>query len=133
MAHTHPHVSGQSKNTDSFQAPRVKRKIVIIKRGMQMKFVMLVSVFVLIAITAIGVDFYFHFGREVQNFMDPTLRTFPIRQLYFPLKLALYMVGVTIFAIFTSRRLKAHLPVRTVGAHRGLRGFNPPRSTAGGR
>jgi len=105
MAHTHTHVSGPSKN-DPFQAPRVKRKIVIIKRGMQMKFVVLVSVFVLIAITAIGIDFYFHFGREVQNFMDPSLyELFRSDSYIFLLKLALYMVGVTIFAVLASHKL----------------------------
>ena len=92
--------------TDPFHPPRVKRKIVVIKRGMQMKFVMLVSLFVLIAITAIGLDFYFHFGREVQNFMDPSLyELFKSDSYIFLLKLALYMVGVTIFAVLASHKL----------------------------
>lgn len=73
---------------------------------MQLKFVLLVSVFVLIAITAIGVDFYFHFGREVQNFMDPSLyELFRSDSYIFLLKLALYMVGVTIFAVLASHKL----------------------------
>ena len=119
MAHTH--VSGQPKN-DTFQAPRIKRKIVIIKRGMQTKFVLLVSVFVLIAITAIGVDFYFHFGREVQNFMDPSLyELFRSDSYIFLLKLALYMVGVTIFAVLASHKLAGPVyrferSARTVGS-----------------
>jgi methyl-accepting chemotaxis protein len=105
MSQSHPPASGHSK-TDPFQAPRIKRKIVIIKRGMQMKFVLLVSVFVFIAITAIGVDFYFHFGREVQNFMDPSLyELFRSDSYIFLLKLALYMVGVTIFAVLASHKL----------------------------
>lgn len=121
MAQSLPPVSGQSKK-DSFQAPRVKRKIVVIKRGMQMKFVLLVSVFVLIAITAIGVDFYFHFGREVQNFMDPALYDlFRSDSYIFLLKLALYMVGVTIFAVLASHKLAGPIyrferSARTVGA-----------------
>lgn len=121
MAHTPPHVPGQPHH-DPFQAPRVKRKIVIIKRGMQMKFVLLVSVFVLIAITAIGVDFYFHFGREVQNFMDPSLyELFRSDSYIFLLKLALYMIGVTIFAILASHKLAGPIyrferSARVVGA-----------------
>lgn len=92
--------------SDPFQPPRIKRKIVVIKRGMQVKFVLLVSVFVLVAITAIGVDFYFHFGREVQNFMDPSLyELFKSDSYIFLLKLALYMVGVTIFAVLASHKL----------------------------
>ncbi|HMZ27642.1 MAG TPA: hypothetical protein PLM37_10035, partial [Elusimicrobiota bacterium] len=84
----------------------MKRKIVIIKRGMQVKFVFLVSVFVFIAISAIGVDFYFHFGREVQNFMDPSLyELFRSDSYIFLLKLALYMIGVTIFAVLASHKL----------------------------
>ena len=103
MTQSHP-LPGH--NSDPFQAPRVKRKIVIIKRGMQVKFVFLVSVFVFIAISAIGVDFYFHFGREVQNFMDPSLyELFRSDSYIFLLKLALYMVGVTIFAVLASHKL----------------------------
>ncbi|MBL8023511.1 MAG: methyl-accepting chemotaxis protein [Elusimicrobia bacterium] len=99
------HTSSSSKK-DPFQPPRIKRKIVIIKRGMQMKFVMLVSLFVLIAITAIGLDFYFHFGREVQNFMDPSLyELFKSDSYVFLLKLVLYMIGVTIFAVLASHKL----------------------------
>ncbi len=103
MTQSHPLPGHKS---DPFQAPRVKRKIVIIKRGMQVKFVFLVSVFVFIAISAIGVDFYFHFGREVQNFMDPSLyELFRSDSYIFLLKLALYMIGVTIFAVLASHKL----------------------------
>jgi methyl-accepting chemotaxis protein len=104
MAHTHTNV--QPQNRDPFQPPRVKRKIVIIKRGMQSKFVFLVTTFVLIAVTAIGVDFYYHFGREIQNFMDPSLYELFQKDSYiFLVKLALYMVAVTIFAVFASHKL----------------------------
>ncbi|MBK8871528.1 MAG: methyl-accepting chemotaxis protein [Elusimicrobia bacterium] len=103
MAHTHSPVPPKN---DAFQAPRIKRRIVLIKRGMQMKFVLLVSVFVFIAVTAIGLDFYFHFGREVQNFMDPSLyELFKSDSYIFLLKLALYMVGVVIFAVLASHKL----------------------------
>ncbi len=103
MAHAHSPVPPKN---DSFQSPRIKRRIVLIKRGMQMKFVLLVSVFVFIAITAIGLDFYFHFGREVQNFMDPSLyELFKSDSYIFLLKLALYMVGVVIFAVLASHKL----------------------------
>lgn len=103
MAHTHSPVPPKN---DAFQTPRIKRRIVLIKRGMQMKFVLLVSVFVFIAVTAIGLDFYFHFGREVQNFMDPSLyELFRSDSYIFLLKLALYMVGVVIFAVLASHKL----------------------------
>lgn len=121
MANPHPHSAGPT-NPDPFQPPRVKRKIIIIKRGMQMKFVLLVSSFVAIAITAIGIDFYYHFGREVQNFMDPSLyELFRTDSYVFLVKLALYMVGVTIFAVFASHKVAGPIyrferSARTVGS-----------------
>lgn len=117
MANPQPH-----SPHDSYRPTQVKRKIVIIKRGMQMKFVLLVTIFVLIAITAIGVDFYYHFGREVQNFMDPSLyELFKTDSYVFLVKLALYMVGVTIFAVFASHKLAGPIyrferSARTVGS-----------------
>jgi len=84
----------------------VKRKTLIIKRGMQTRFVFMVSVFVLVAVSAIGVDFYFHFGRDIQNFMDPGLyQMFRSDSWIFLLKLVVYMVGVVIFSVFASHKL----------------------------
>ncbi len=91
---------------DPFQNPRVKRKIVFVKRTFQTRYILWVVTFVLIAITAIGVDFYFHFGREVQNFMDPALYDlFKTDSYVFLFKLIIYMIGVTLFAIIGSHRL----------------------------
>ena len=99
MAHAHP-------THDPFHNPRAKRKIVFVKRSLQTRYVIWVFTFVLIAITAIGLDFYFHFGREVQNFMDPSLYDlFKTDSYVFLFKLIIYMVGVTLFAIIGSHKL----------------------------
>lgn len=99
MAHSHA-------PADPFQNPKAKRRIVFVKRGFQTRYVIWVFAFVLIAITAIGLDFYFHFGREVQNFMDPSLYDlFKTDSYVFMFKLIIYMVGVTLFAIIGSHKL----------------------------
>lgn len=91
-------------NVSTQQHP--KRKIVFVKHKMQTRYVSWVFMFVLIAVVSIGVDFYFHFGREVQNFMDPSLyELFKSGTYIFVFKLILYMVAVVLFAIIGSHRL----------------------------
>ena len=91
---------------DPFKNPVAKRKIVFVKRGFQAKYVFWVFTFVLIAIAAIGIDFYYHFGREVKNFMDPSLYDlFKTDSYVFLFKLVIYMVGVTLFAVIGSHKL----------------------------
>lgn len=87
-------------------APHPKRKAVFVKHRFQARYISWVAAFVLLAVISIGVDFYFHFGREVQNFMDPSLyELFKSGTYIFIFKLILYMVAVILFAIIGSHRL----------------------------
>ncbi len=87
--------------------PRFKRRIFIVKKKLQAKFIVLVMVFVFVAICLMGWDFYDTFGRNiVQDFMDPGLYEL-FRKVSFVLiaKLSLYMMAVVVVAALISNKL----------------------------
>jgi methyl-accepting chemotaxis protein len=87
-------------------APKVKRRVIIIKPKIQTKFVLLMVTFVLVCVLAMGTDFYFFMSRHVQNFMDPSLYDdFRLDVLIFAVKLLFYLIGVSIVAILVSHKI----------------------------
>jgi len=86
---------------------RVKRRIVIIKKGLQVRFILLVVSSVLLAVGIISWDLYYTFGDEIfQELMDPGLYEIFIEtcKILFG-KLVIYMAFVAIVSVFLSHKL----------------------------
>lgn len=87
--------------------PRIKRRILIVKKGLQAKFIFLVTASVLFAVCLMGWDLYYTFGRDiVKDLMDPGLyELFQSIGRVLIAKLVLYMAVVAIVAVFVSQKL----------------------------
>ncbi|MBI4395726.1 MAG: methyl-accepting chemotaxis protein [Elusimicrobia bacterium] len=97
--------SPQAATAASF--PRIKRRILLIKKGLQAKFILMVLFSVFFAVVLIGWDFYSTFGRDiVRDLMDPGLyELFEKVSRVLLAKLVIYMTVVAIVAVFLSHKL----------------------------
>src|SRR5437763_1726000 len=88
-------------------AKRIKRGTLIIKKGLQSKFILLVMIAVLLAVCLIMGDIYYLFGRDVvSDLMDPGLYELFINNNKVLLaKLVIYLVVVGVVTIFLSHKL----------------------------
>lgn len=103
--------------------PRIKRHTLIIKKGLQAKFIFLVLTSVVLAICLIGWDLYYTFGRDiVRDLMDPGLyELFQETNKVLAAKLVIYLAVVAIVTVFISHRLAGPVyrferSARSVGA-----------------
>jgi methyl-accepting chemotaxis protein len=94
-------------NVSAPPAPRIKRHTLIIKKGLQAKFVILVMASVVFALGLVGWELYYTFGRDiVRDLMDPGLyELFLELNKVLVAKLAIYLVVVVVVAVFLSHKL----------------------------
>jgi len=87
--------------------PRIKRGIVIIKKGLQAKFIAIVLVSVILSISLILGDLYYTFGRDVvADLMDPGLYELFVQiNKVLVAKLLIYLVVVAVVTVFMSHKL----------------------------
>lgn len=88
-------------------APRIRRHIFVVKRGLQMKFIVLVLGCVSVGVSMMGWDIYQTFGRDiVRDLMDPGLYELFHKIGYVLLvKVFLYLLAVTAAAVYLSHKL----------------------------
>jgi len=81
--------------------PRIKRHILIVKKGLQAKFILLVAASVFLAVLLMGWDLYYTFGKDImRDLMDPGLyELFQKIGHVLMAKLAIYMAVVVIVAL----------------------------------
>src|SRR5215207_5705095 len=91
--------------------PPIKRGIVIIKKGIQVKFIVLVMLSFFMATCLVLWDVYFLFGRDVlTNLMDPGLyELFAQARKVLVLKLGLYLIFVGVVTVFISHKVAGPL------------------------
>lgn len=92
---------------------KIKRGIVIIKRGLQTKFIVLVMISVVVAVCIIFADIYGVFGRDeviknslmVEGLFDHFVRT----NIVIAIKLVIFLLIVGVFTVFISHKLAGPL------------------------
>ncbi len=89
------------------QMKRIKRGTLIIKKGLQSKFILLVMISILLAVCLIMGDIYYLFGRDVvSDLMDPGLyELFLNNNKVLLAKLVIYLVVVGVVTVFLSHKL----------------------------
>lgn len=89
------------------QTKRIKRGTLIIKKGLQSKFILLVMISILLAVCLIMGDIYYLFGRDVvSDLMDPGLyELFLNNNKVLLAKLVIYLVVVGVVTVFLSHKL----------------------------
>jgi methyl-accepting chemotaxis protein len=84
-----------------------KRRVFLVKRGLQIKFILLILGAVSIALALIGFDMYLTVGRDiVQDLMSPDLYgLFQHAAVITVVKISFYLVGVAFLALLLSNKL----------------------------